>query len=158
MAVTIGRRELLLGAVLAASIISPGFARAPRQILFVCQFGTVKSPIARELLRRRAAERGIAVTVRSRGITPEPHISAELKQRLAREGLNPAGDPLRRLKRSDLASADVVIAFDRLPAGFHPRKLEDWSDLPSMNNDYDRARSVLDARLDRLLDWLSAAR
>lgn len=36
------------------------------------------------------------------------------------------------------------------------RQLEDWSDLPSMVNDYDRARAALDARIEGLLDRLSA--
>jgi hypothetical protein len=59
-----------------------GVAFAPRlaqaecaapQVLFVCPYGTVKSAIARETLKRRAAEAGVAVRVRSRGARdPEP--------------------------------------------------------------------------------------
>lgn len=155
------RRSLLFGAVFLAFIPQPliaaGTSHSPH-ILLICQFGTVKSPIARELLKRRAAERHIALEAEARGITPQQHITPELLGRLARDRINPAAEPLRKLGARDIARADLVIAFDRLPAEYHPRRLEDWSDLPSMVNDYDHARAVLDARIDRLLDGLSARR
>lgn len=153
------RRSLLLGAVVLAFI--PQLARASEtsgspHILFVCQFGTVKSPIARELLKRRSAERHVTVEVTARGITPQHHITPEFLDRLAKDRINPAAEPLTKLEPKDIAAADLVIAFDKLPPEYHPRHFEDWSDLPSMVNDYDRARAVLDARIDRLLDRFSA--
>ena len=153
----LNRRNFLLAAAAAlgasATLAKP--AKKPR-ILFVCQFGTVKSPIARELLKRLAAERGLSLVVAARGITPQQHISPELLQRLAADGINPAAEPLRQLRSRDVAAADLVIAFDTLPPSLHPRKLADWSDLPSMLNDYPRARAVLDQRIEQLLDSLSA--
>lgn len=154
-------RRLLLASILAALIAAPAAARQPPKaptILFVCQYGTVKSPIARELLRRRAAERGIPVNVSARGITPERHLPVDLSKRLAAEGINPASEPLKRLRQHDVAAAEVLIAFDPIPSGFKPRRLIDWSDTPSMIGDYARARSELDARIDRLLDGLSKNR
>jgi protein-tyrosine-phosphatase len=155
------RRSLLYGAVILALIPQLGTAaptsHSPR-ILLICQFGTVKSPIARELLKRRAAERHVTVQVAARGITPEQHITPELLDRLAREGINPAAEPLTKLGPEDIAAADLVIAFDKLPTEYQPRALEDWSDLPSMLKDYDHSRSVLDARIARLLDRLARAR
>jgi len=124
----------------------------------VCQFGTVKSPIARELLKRRAAQRHFQLEVAARGITPEQHITPDLLGRLTEDGINPAAEPLMKLSPQDVAAADLVISFDKLPPEYRPRELEDWSDLPSMVNDYARARSVLDARIDRLLDRLSKLR
>ena len=49
--------------------------------------------------------------------------------------------------------ADVVVAFDQLPADLPP-PTHDWSDFPSFNEDYATARSELDVRLARLLDDL----
>jgi hypothetical protein len=152
------RRSLLREAVVLAlgpQLAGASAASAAPRILLVCQFGTVKSSIARELLKRRAAERHVPVQVTSRGITPQQHITTELLARLGKDGIDPAAQPLTKLGPTDVANADLVIAFDKLPAGYHPPALEDWSDLPSMENDYDRARAVLDARIDRLLDRLS---
>jgi len=151
------RRSLLVAAMAVAltpTVANAATLRTPH-ILFVCQFGTVKSPIARELLKRRAAERDIALSVSARGITPERHITPQLLKRLSSDGIDPAAEPLRRLRKKDAASADLMIAFDKLPAGYQPRRFEDWSDLPSMVNDYDHARAVLDERIDKLLDRLA---
>ena len=155
------RRSLLFGAVIL--VFTPALAGAAvtsgtPHILLICQFGTVKSPIARELLKRRAAERDVAVDVTARGITPQQHITPELLGRLASDGINPAAEPLRKLRPEDIARADLVVAFDQLPADYHPRRLEDWSDLPSMVNDYDHARAVLESRINTLLDRLSPRR
>jgi protein-tyrosine-phosphatase len=98
------------------------------------------------------------VQVAARGITPEQHITPELLERLGREGINPAAEPLKKLGPEDVAAADLVIAFDKLPTDYHPRALEDWSDLPSMLKDYEHARVVLDARITTLLDHLARLR
>jgi protein-tyrosine-phosphatase len=152
----LNRRSMLFAAIAVALV--PGTAYSaphiPPRILFVCQFGTVKSPIARELLKRRAAERGLAVKVAARGITPQHHMTPDLLARLERDGINPSAEPLRKLRANDIAAADLVIAFDRLPANFRPRRFEDWSDLPSIVNDYDHARPILDARIERILQSL----
>lgn len=149
------RNFLVLGT--ASLIVAPATAASGRKprILFICQFGTVKSPIAREILKQRAAERGIAVGVTARGITPQQHITPELRRRLAHDGINPAAEPVRQLRRTDVAAADLVIAFDKLPPNLHPRHFKDWSDLPSMVNDYAHARAVLEGRIDQLLASLA---
>jgi hypothetical protein len=93
----LNRRSMLFAAIAVALV--PGTAYSaphiPPRILFVCQFGTVKSPIARELLKRRAAERGLAVKVAARGITPQHHMTPDLLARLERDGINPSAEPLR---------------------------------------------------------------
>ena len=133
-------------------------AGEPPKILLVCQFGTVKSAITRELLIRRAAERGIALKAWSRGITPEEHLSPALLPRLRAEQIDPGRQPLQPLSARDVARADLVIAFDPLPTSFSRANVRDWSDVPSMNSSYDAARRVIDQRIDALLDQLRRKR
>jgi hypothetical protein len=128
------------------------------QILLVCQFGSVKSAIARELLIRRAASRGIALHAWSRGITPEEHLSPTLSVQLRAEQIDPTRQPLTALTSDDLKAADLVIAFDPLPFAIPEGRLLNWSDVPSMNSSYDAARKVLDPRIDALLDRLQQMR
>ena len=155
-------RRILLTALLAAAIPLPatGAIRRshPTKILFVCQYGSVKSPIARELLKRRAAQRGINVVVAARGITPERHLPEEIRRSLASEGIDPTAESLQQLAAADIKHADLVVFFDRLPSGYAPKHSRDWTDLPSIVNDYRAARLGLDQRIDRLLDELSAGR
>lgn len=149
------RRVLVASLAAVVSMVAPttliASKRAPR-VLFVCQFGTAKSAIARELFKRRAAERGIAVSVFSRGITPEPHLAVSTRDQLTAEGIDLDSEAVSRLQRADLRAADIVIAFNPLPATMAHGTMRDWSAVPSVNETYLLARADLDRRIDMLLD------
>lgn len=148
------RLILIAGGMLAAC---PAMARSKRsRVLLVCQFGSVKSAIARELVIRRAAERGIQVSVASRGITPEAHIDRDLLARLRADSIDPEREPLTALAPADVARADYVVVFNNLPAGFRPRKLIDWRDTGSFNDSFAAEAPRLLKRIDALLDTLGA--
>lgn len=126
----------------------------PPQVLFVCLHGTVKSPIAREILRRRALERNVSVKVRSRGIAPEEGASAELAAALVRDGIDVRHDPLRRLSPTDAAWADVLVYFDPLPFAAANKDLRNWTDIPSVNQHYAQAMAEIRRRIEALIDEL----
>ena len=150
------RRAALVGAsclIVGCATANDTSAR-PKRVLFVCQFGTVKSPIARELFRREAESRGALVRAESRGVSPEDHVSHTLQEALNADGLEIRRDPVRALDRSDLAEADIIVLFDALPAMFGIWAHRNWSDLPSMNADYVAARDILVGRITALLDEL----
>jgi protein-tyrosine-phosphatase len=150
----IGRRGFGAGLVL---FLAPRLATAapctPRQVLFVCPAGSVKSAIARETLISRAAERQIAVKVQSRGIHPEDHVSAELGAHLALDGLNPAREPLRALVADDVARADIIVAFDDAANAPGLERARRW-DIPSWNADYAKAKAAMAPRIEALLTEL----
>ncbi|MFL5297097.1 MAG: hypothetical protein ACJ798_12020 [Phenylobacterium sp.] len=146
------RRHVLgaLGAFAAAPAIA---ACPPARVLFVCQFGTVKSPFARELLRRRARERGLAVSVSARGLTPADHATTAFLASARADGVDPRAEQVRRLEPRDLAQADVVVSFEPpQPAGLPGAR--DWSDTPSFG-DYPAARRNVLARIEALLDEIA---
>lgn len=153
------RRTILAAMLLTQLAALPGIAhakpRAPR-VLFICQFGSVKSAISRELFRRRAAERGIAVTAFSRGIHPESHLDPHLRERLAGQGIDPARDGQHQLSRRDLHRADYTVLLDRLPPALRGHNLRDWTDLGSFNQSYDTEEPRVKARIDQLLDEIAA--
>jgi protein-tyrosine-phosphatase len=148
--------KLVRAVVLLAYLAAGAVQAREATILFVCQFGSVKSAITRELFRRRAADTHVAVTAISRGITPEAHIDPALAARLSRDGIDPGRDPLQRLDEAALKQADIVVFFDKLPPELDRTDARDWSDLPSMVNSYDSARGVLDPRIDKLLAEISS--
>ncbi len=157
----LARRSIILGLLMAAA---PLTARAPQpqtrapKVLFICQFGTAKSAIAREMFRERARARGINVSAFSRGITPGDHVSEALKVNLQADGINSARDGLRALTSKDIKAADIVIAFNPLPKTMQATDLRNWSATPSVNDDYPSARADLIARIDALLDSLAKAK
>ena len=153
-------RRAVLGAILLAPLAAlPGIAVArshPPRVLFICQFGSVKSAISRELFRRRAAGRGIAATAFSRGIHPEAHLDPHLRERLAGQGIDPARDGQHQLSRRDLHQPDYTVLLDPLPPGLTGRNLRDWTDLGSFNQSYDTEEPRVKTRIDQLLDEIAA--
>lgn len=153
------RRRFLTRAlgVLAVGRAWPMLAASlPPVVLFVCDFGTAKSAIARELFRRRARERGIAVTAFSRGLQIADHISPPLRQQLDAAHIDSRRDGFAVLTADDVRRASMVVTFARLPPGFRPTELLDWSALPSVNDAWPAARAELDRRIDALLDSIEA--
>lgn len=155
------RRKLFLavgGLFLAGCASTASVSAQITKVLFVCRFGTVKSPVAREHFRRMAAQRGVAASASARGITPEDHISPELEAALRADAINVRSEPMQTLSHDDLVSADIIVVFDSLPTDIGVWPVRDWSDLPSMNADYGVARATLLPRLEGLLDEIAANR
>lgn len=135
----------------------PDSARPVRTVLFVCQAGTVKSAIAREVARKKARELGLKIEFRSRGISPEDHVTPDMLARLADKGIDPRSEPVAKLSQADLDAADLVVAFNRLPPGMKVRNLRDWTDSPAFSEDHDRAMTAIETRVAGLLDDLSGS-
>ena len=151
----VDRRAVVLGLAVALASRSAIAAGCPLRVLFVCPAGSVKSAIAREALKRRAAEAGLAVAVSSRGVHPEDHVTPTLAANLRTDGLDPAAEPLRALAPSDVAQADLVIAFDAASDEPMLRSARTWK-TPSWNDHYAEAKADLDDRLIGLLAELKA--
>jgi protein-tyrosine-phosphatase len=130
-------------------------AKPDRTVLFVCQAGTVKSAIAREVARKKARELGLKIEFRSRGISPEDHVTPDMLARLAEKGIDPRSKPVVTLTQADIDAADMVVAFNPLPPGMKARNLRDWTDSPAFSEDHDRAMAAIETRVARLFEDLS---
>jgi protein-tyrosine-phosphatase len=158
----IDRRRVLItalaGVVVAGVPAALSASKRPPRVLFICQFGTAKSAIARELLKRRALQRGVSVPVFSRGITPEPHLSSATRDTLLAEGIVLDREATRKLRKRDLGAADIVVFFNPLPDPFRQKAQRDWSSVPSVNDSFPLARADLDRRIDLLIDEIAQMR
>ena len=149
------RRGFVIASLFLAGFLASGCvvkpAVRPAKILFVCQAGTAKSAIAREIFKRRAKERGIEVDVFSRGIVIEDHVSPQLKANLRADGIDTTTEPATALTPADWAAADILVNFNALPASVKHQDVRDWTDVHSVNDDYKNARKTMDKRIDALL-------
>ena len=143
------RRLVVVGLTAAPSIALAAPCRRTR-VLFVCPAGTVKSAIAREMLRRRVAAAGLPVDVSSRGLQVEDHMSPALAASLHADGIDPARDPARPLAEDDLAHVDIVIAFDEAADAPALHGARVWR-TPSWNADYPAAKADLSRRTEALM-------
>jgi protein-tyrosine-phosphatase len=132
-------------------------ACAAATVLFVCPAGTVKSAIARETLKARAAEAGVQIHVRSRGLHIEDHVSPGLAANLRADGIDTTAEPARVLQDSDVLQADIVIAFDEAARAPALSRARVW-DVPSWNSDYAAAKAALSAQIDQLIAELRVNR
>lgn len=132
-------------------------ASQPKTVMFICEFGTAKSVIARELFRRRATSRGIAVSAISRGLVIEDHITPGLRQSLTADGIDPYSEPFKVLQPQDWQRASVIVAFNPLPNTVPKSKVRDWTDTPSVVSQYPAARAAMDRRIEALLDEFALA-
>jgi hypothetical protein len=154
----VARRGLLAAVALLALARAAWAAPGPcpfADVLFVCPSGTVKNAIAREVLKRRARERGIPVHAWSGGLVLEDHVTPALAARLQADGIDPRAEPARALEATDLPRAGIVITFDdasKAPGLEHARS---W-DVPGFLGDYEGARVGLAPRIEALLDELQA--
>ena len=147
----LSRREVAVGILAAATAAQAHAAPCPPlRVLFVCPAGTVKSAIARETLRRRAAAARVSVHVESRGLHPEDHVSAGLAANLRADGVDPAAEPVRTFSEADLGGADIVVAFDEAAQAPALWKARVW-DIPSWNDHYEQAKAVLATNVDELI-------
>lgn len=159
------RRDLYLHSRRSAVLVllcAPALARAQSGpcplapvVLFVCPAGTVKSAIAREALKARAAAVGIPVRVFSRGIQPEDHVSPDLAAKLRADGIDPAAEPVLSLAAADVAAADIVIAFDEAAASPMLRAARAWA-VPSWNSEYPAAKAAVADLVGKLIAELAA--
>jgi protein-tyrosine-phosphatase len=150
------RRAVVAGLAAAAALPSPALAMRQPRVLFICRFATVKSATARELLRKRARERGVGVKIRSRGITPVDHLPPAVRQRLIGQfEIDPAAEHAQTLQQADLDRADVVVLFDTLPPSLHKVDTLDWTDQPSLLEQFEPSMAYLEAHIAALLDWIA---
>jgi protein-tyrosine-phosphatase len=151
----VSRRQFGTASVLLAVAAVAGCSKNPKKpklkILFVCQAGTAKSAIAREIFRRKAALAGIDVDVFSRGILIEDHVSPELREKLDADRLDTLSERAEVLLPADASAAHILVKFNPLPATIRHSDIRDWTDTPSVNDDYSNARRVMDQRIDALI-------
>ncbi len=87
-----------------------------RSVLFVCTGNICRSPTAEGVLRKLAAERGLALRVESAG-THDYHAGEPPDERARhhamRRGYDLSAQRARHLRGRDFAEFDLVVAMDR---------------------------------------------
>jgi hypothetical protein len=146
-----------LGAGVMAGLLLAVSAPAqdkPIKVVFVCEHGAAKSVIAAAQLKKLATEKGVALDVITRGTTPDPEISDEIRKGLAKDGLAlPVSKPVRATA-ADLDGA-TVVSFGPDLRTLTKGPVLDWSDAPSPSKDYGAASNDIRKRVEALLKQLS---
>ena len=129
------------------------------KVVFVCLHGAAKSVIAASIFDRLAAARGLDVRATFAGTEPDPVIPPKVVQNVRTEGADVTGMAPRLVTRDELARATRVVSFGCDLGGLGAGAgVERWDDVPAVSDDYQTARDVIAAHVERLVDALAGAR
>jgi protein-tyrosine-phosphatase len=124
-------------------------------IVFVCEHGAAKSVIAAAHFNRLAGQAGLDLRAIARGTNPDPELSPQAVEGLSGDGLAPAEGIPQKLTEDDLRSSQRLVIFCELPSQYpQPAAIERWENIPSVNQDYEKARDAILARLMPLLEQM----
>lgn len=124
-------------------------------VVFVCEHGAAKSVVAAAHFNKLARERGLDLRAIARGTNPDEEIAPKAVLGLQADGLTSSEPAPKKIAKSDLIGARRVITFCALPDGYTGEvKVESWDGVPSMDEDYGKARDWLVERINRLLEEL----
>lgn len=146
-----------LGGAATAQSVSGTPSAEPKQVLFVCEHGSVKSLVAMEYFNRRSKERGLPYRAMARGTAPEPAVPPSVRDGLSEDGFDVSGFVPQALRAWDFEHVALVVSFDddiTKTVGGRTRYLK-WDDLPGVLADYPRARDAIVSQVDALIDALA---
>jgi protein-tyrosine-phosphatase len=141
----------------AQSADRPQTAAAQEQVIvFVCEHGAAKSIVAAAYFNKLARERNLRYRALARGTAPQEEISVSAAKGLQADGLSATEQKPVRLTRDDVSGAVRVVTFCSLPDDYRSVAVEEWNDVPTVSDDYNRARNAIVERVERLLNELES--
>jgi protein-tyrosine-phosphatase len=128
-----------------------------RAVVFVCEHGSAKSVIAAAHFNKLASERNLKIRAISRGTRPDREIAPKAADGLRADGIALDGEKPRRLSKADVSRGLRVVTFCELPEPYKKGiRVEPWNDVPTVSEDYNKAREAIVEHIRRLLDELSS--
>jgi hypothetical protein len=146
--------------VLALVLLLGAQQPKPKQVVFVCEHGTVKSVVAVEHFNRLAKERGLNVRAISRGTKPDSTVPGPVAAGLKGDGFDVSAFRARPFTREDLASSLMVVALDAPVESVVGAALPvvRWDGMPAVSENYGVARTAIVDKVKRLVDSLAKRR
>jgi protein-tyrosine-phosphatase len=121
-------------------------------IIFVCEHGAAKSIIAAAYFNQLDQERGLEFAALARGTNPDPELSPKTILGLQQDGLTSTETKPQMLSIQEVVSAQRVISFCDLPVEYQQKtNVEQWEAVPTVSEDYEKARDAILAHLNFLM-------
>ncbi len=125
-------------------------------ILFVCEHGAARSPIATAYFNKMAKEKGLNYTAIFRGINPDTSLSVNTQKGLTEDGFDIKNWQPKLVTRNDVTSAseiitlDCILTFKDSPA----RPVYQWNGIPPISESYQAARNDIANKVAMLIKEL----
>ena len=126
-----------------------------KTVIFVCEHGSAKSIVAATYFNKFAQEEHLQVVALARGTNPDTVLSSYTVAGLLQDGLIPSQLTPQKLKSEELQEAIFVVSFcDLSDADQDKGQIEYWNDVPSVSENYERARDKIISNLRNLMKKL----
>jgi protein-tyrosine-phosphatase len=131
--------------------------QADGTVVFVCEHGSAKSVVAAAHFNRIAEHQGLPYHAIARGLSPDSAIPEQISRGLASDGLDVTGwTPAKASEAELMAAVRVVTLSCQLPAKVPRERQIDWTDFPSITENYGAGRDAIVARVRQLAADLAA--
>ena len=128
-------------------------ARPVQTVVFVCPHGAAKSVLAGSYFNRFAAEIGLAARAIARGTEPDAEISERVMEDV---GSALCTKQPTRLSAADIATADMLVAFDLAEPELGAAPDRAWNALPPLSADFELGRAAILGRVVALVAELKS--
>jgi protein-tyrosine-phosphatase len=157
----------ILASITAMSLVlatAPAQSTQPKSdansstVVFVCEHGAAKSVIAAAHFNRLATERGLPFRAVSRGTKPDDAVAAGVRAGLASDGIDVSTWRPIVISDQDIRQAAQVVSLATDLPMKKPSvksKLLEWNDIPSVSQDYEKARTAIVEQVKQMLENLS---
>ncbi len=131
----------------------------PKEILFVCEHGNVKSLMAATYFNELARQRGLSVRALARGVAPDaPAAPPAIIEGLRQDGFDVSGFHPEKFTAKGLEafSKVIFISLESMPVLAKPGgQVEVWTDVPPASTDFGASRRVLKDHVEALIKMLT---
>jgi arsenate reductase len=126
-------------------------------ILFLCPHNAAKSVLAAAYCQQLARQRGLDVQITSAGTEPDAAVSPSIVALLLAEGLDIAHHTPRRVTQEEFGTVSRVISLGCDVRHLAPpdTRVEHWDNVPAPSQQLARAREVIFAHVERLIEELT---
>jgi arsenate reductase (thioredoxin) len=127
-----------------------------KTILFVCEHGAAKSPIAAAYFNKLAKEKGLNYQAVFKGTNPDSVLAVSAKNGLLSDNFDTSAWYPKLVSNQDLLAAEKIVTFDcQLPAGEGvSAPVENWTGISSVSEDYNLARKEIVDKVNQLVAQL----
>ena len=128
-----------------------------KHVVFVCAHGAAKSVIAGSYFNLLAERHGLSARAVARGTEPDAEVAERVRKDASDSGIELCARQPTRLSEADVASADVLIAFDLAASDLGSSKPHmAWDGLPALSHDFERGKAAMVTQVEALVADLKA--
>lgn len=148
-------KSLIIITTICLLFVWRAFGQSPKTVLFICEHGAGRSPIAAAYFNKMSMEKGLNYVAMFRGTQPDSVLGKTAREGLTRDQHNIASWKPKELSNEDLTEADVVVTMDCiLPSDYKsPARIISWQNIP-MNEGYALAGAEIKKRVEQLIQQL----